>query len=77
MNATFEGPKHLHVTLSERNLRALLHKVTGGMGDSACTLVRETDAGVWVTVTAEADEQHYTDRPPGLMHPLTEAALKK
>lgn len=62
--------KGLRVVLSERNLRALLSKLS--LPDSACTIERD---GVFVS--AEADDQHYAGRTPGPMHPLTEAALVK
>ncbi len=70
-----ENRRQLTVTLSCRNLRALLHKAER-MGDSACTIFRE-DAGWQLIVTSELDEQHYCDRLPGPMHPLTERALKE
>lgn len=63
-------PAGLRVVLSERNLRALLSKLT--MPDSACTITME---GVYVS--AEPDDQHYADRGPGPMHPHTEADLAR
>ena len=68
------------VTLSERNLQTLLHKLT--VPTSARTLVSQD---VWadrtlqphgmLVVVAERDETHYAKRPPGRVHPHTELAL--
>ena len=62
----------VEVTLSKRNLLALLHKLE--MEGSAWTLVTEG-----LIVRCESDETHYADRdvPPGQMHPQTEAFLKE
>lgn len=62
------------VTLSRRNLLALLAKLDGSPEHSKMTIAREQDAG-FLTVTAEEDEAHYAYRVPGAMHPDTEAAL--
>jgi len=75
MNATTHG-QTLRITLSRRNLLALLQKLDT-MGDSACTIVRQCDNGWGVVVTAEPDEVHYADRLPGAMHPVTETALRR
>lgn len=75
MNATTYG-RTLRVTLSRRNLLALLQKLDT-MGDSACTIVRECDNGWGVVVTAEPDDMHYANREPGGMHPVTETALAR
>lgn len=61
------------VVLSERNLKALLAKLS--IPDSACTIYK-TIGSLTVYVSAESDEQHYVDRLPGEMHPLTETLLK-
>lgn len=69
----------VHVTLSERNLRAGLHKLV--MDKSARTLF--TDETDWsyegehserFWLHFETDEEHYGNRefPPGPMHPNTE-----
>jgi hypothetical protein len=68
--------RRIEVTLSVRNLRALLSKVEE-MGDSACTLFCTTEEGWRLVVRAEADEQHYAGREPGPMHPVTEAHLRR
>lgn len=66
----------VEITLSERNLRSLLVKLGGHPTESACTIVRQAEAGgPTLIVHAEADDVHYTDRPPGPMHPDTEDAL--
>lgn len=62
------------VVLSERNVRALHHKLT--MPGSARTITRLTDEG-YLVVRIEDDATHY-DRPegrPGVMHPDTEAFI--
>jgi hypothetical protein len=62
----------LVIVLSERNVRALYHKLT--MPDSKRTLIAPENQ---FTVTIEDDETHYKDRAPaGVMHPLTEEAIK-
>lgn len=61
------------VTLSERNLRALLHKLT--VKDSSRTIYRRTSDVDMLYITAEADAEHYRDREPGEMHPDTENEL--
>jgi hypothetical protein len=72
----------IHVTLSERNLLALLQKL--GMPGSARTLAsahayREGELvdDVTLVVAAEDDDEHYGERgfPPGPMHPQTEEFL--
>jgi hypothetical protein len=67
----------VRVTLSERNLRALLAKLGGSPPNSACTLSYDTRDGLVLYVTAEPNDIHYTnperDTPvPGTMHPDTE-----
>lgn len=58
------------VTLSRRNLLALLHKLD--MPGSAHTIWRD-DGEMLLVVVAQDDEEHYADRePPGLMHLDTE-----
>lgn len=66
----------IRVTLSERNLRALLSKLR--MPDSACTIYMSTDGDVpGIYVSAEPDDQHYAGRTPGRMHPITEEVLRE
>lgn len=75
MNFTTTGglvTRQLHLRLSERNLRALLAKLT--LPESLCTLVME-DGALQVAVTAEPDGQHYDGRVPGAMTPETEDAM--
>lgn len=67
----------MRVVLSERNVRTLVAKLEGHPPDSACTIVKETGAGLLI-VKVEPDAEHYADRPEGPagpMHPDTEAAL--
>jgi hypothetical protein len=61
----------VRVVLSERNLRALLAKLT--IEGSACTIYKDG-----VLVTSERDADHYApDQTPGVMHPLTETKMKE
>jgi hypothetical protein len=55
------------ITLSRRNLLALLQKVDLPPGQSACTIMQESEEGHIVSVTAEPDEVHYQGRTPGRM----------
>jgi hypothetical protein len=69
------------VTLSERNLKALLAKLAGSPPSSACTLTYDTRDGVVLIVMAEPDALHYAnperDSPvPGTMHPDTEDLIR-
>lgn len=69
------SPRKVRVILSKRNLLSLLDKLS--WEQSARTIVREQEDGTLLVVTAETDEEHYTDRSPGIMHPRTEAALRQ
>jgi len=65
------------VTLSRRNLLALLQKLE--MSGSARTLVSDDcPAGLELVVRAEDDDEHYRrrDLPPGPMHPRTESFIR-
>ena len=64
---------HILVTLSKRNLLALLHKLE--MAGSFRTLISPDEK---LAISVETDEEHYggRDHPPGEMHPQTEAFLK-
>jgi hypothetical protein len=66
------APEGVLITLSRRNLRALLHKLD--VPDSARTLVRRTKAGLLV-VKAVDDAEAYAEREPGRMAPETEKAI--
>lgn len=58
------GYAHVHVIeLTERNLRALLEKLTDP--DSKRTLV---DPSNKIIVKAVSDSEHYSDRAPGLTY---------
>jgi hypothetical protein len=65
------------VTLSRRNLLALLHKLD--MEGSARTLIKNEGAGKHLIVQAEDDEEHYNrpEGPAGPMHPETEGFISK
>ena len=74
---------HVVVTLSKRNLLALLHKLE--LAGSSRTLVNgdchvdgQLALGVLLVLRAEDDEEHYAKRPtpPGTMHPATESAIR-
>lgn len=74
-------PGVVHVTLSERNLRALLAKLSGHPAGSACTISYPVPDLGHLFVSAEPDEVHYAnperDTPtPGEMHPETEEHLR-
>jgi hypothetical protein len=71
----------VRVTLSERNLRALLAKLGGSPPTSACTLSYDTRDGLVLYVTAEPNDIHYAnperDSPvPGPLHPDTEERIR-
>lgn len=57
--------------LSRRNLICLLHKLD--MQGSARSIIKPC-GDIDVLVVAEDDEMHY-NRPPGAMHPETEAFI--
>lgn len=72
------GGQVAEVTLSKRNLLALLTKLD--MPGSKCTITsREAPAGWMLSVRSESDERHYDKRPfaPGRMHPITEEAIRE
>lgn len=72
---TFEldGITQVEVTLSRRNLRALIAKLDDS--DSKRTIARDEDNGVHLIVRAEPDDVHYVERPAGIMAPWTEAQM--
>jgi len=74
MNATGHG-NAISVTLSERNLRTLLAKLDEPR--SYRTLMRRTESGILLWVTAERDKQHYEERIPGDVAPWTEQTLRE
>jgi hypothetical protein len=70
----------VHVTLSERNLKALLAKLGGSPAGSACTISYPTNDGLMLYVSAEPDAVHYANPEresptPGEMHPATEERI--
>jgi len=62
--------------LSRRNLQSLLHKLDWE-GSHRSIQRQERSHGPILTVIAEDDPEHYVDRTPGPMHPITEAAITK
>jgi hypothetical protein len=61
----------IHVTLSHRNLLALLAKLSGSPERSHCSIAWDR-----LIVHAEPDDVHYAGRVlPGPMHPTTEARI--
>lgn len=77
-------PQTVRLTLSRRNLIALLSKIE--VEDSARTIFKEYPVShpavndgrpftLTLYVTAEADDAHYEDRPPGEMVGWTEDFL--
>ena len=61
----------INVTLSRRNLLALLAKLSGSPEGSHCSIAWDR-----LIVHAEPDDVHYAGRvPPGPMHPTTEARI--
>lgn len=72
----------VRVTLSRRNLRALLAKLDGHPPGSYASLRSPNFYSPSVLVTAEEDEVHYAHESregngPGWLHPDTEAAMER
>lgn len=65
MNANITCTGLTTVTLSKRNLLALLHKVDDPA--SAKIIYRRLENGQVLVVQAEPDEEHYGERTPGVM----------
>ena len=65
----FKPMGEIEVTLSRRNLLALLHKLD--WEDSERTIAKSQD-GILVTLVVEEDDEHYGDGEFGIMHPETE-----
>ena len=66
--------KRVIVTLSKRNLLALISKI--GRPESAATIYKSVDGGYTLFVAGVLDTEHYIDRKPGLMHPKDEAFIQ-
>lgn len=75
MNISHSAPGYTTVTLSRRNLNALLAKLDGHPPASACRIERECDDGLYLSVVAQEDADHYCDRHPGRMHQATEDVI--
>jgi hypothetical protein len=70
--------RKIHITLSARNLKTLLTKLS--MEGSARTIYKEPSVetgGYLLILSSETDDEHYVDRTPGEMHPQTEADINK
>lgn len=64
MQVNVLNPKSVHVALSRKNLLDLL----AALDDETIhnpQLMRQTEQGVYLTVRAETDEQHYQNREAG------------
>lgn len=68
------GHDYVAITLSRRNLLALLVKLDGHPPNSACTIAKITDRGV-LMVRAVEDDEAYSERSCGKMHPATEVRI--
>jgi hypothetical protein len=66
--------EQIEITLSKRNLLALVHKLD--MEGSNRTLDWQDWDGLRLTVHCEPDGVHYMDREPGTMHPLSEEFIQ-
>jgi hypothetical protein len=65
------------ITLSRRNLLALLGKLDGHPEGSGKTIAREAENGWRLVIIAEENPQHYGDRPAGAMEAATERYIRK
>jgi hypothetical protein len=65
-------PEKKTIELSRYNIEVLLAKLDGNPPNSACTIGKDD----W-WVKAVEDHEHYTENPPGEMHPDTVNALAK
>lgn len=70
----YETPSGIEVTLSRRNILALLHKLD--WEGSARTIQKESGNGMILTLVAEEDDEHYGDDLPGGMHTMTEQFIE-
>jgi hypothetical protein len=80
MRIDYLGAEAVKITLSEKNLLTLLHKLEVNKtnpGESACGITKEEDGPKLLMVYAEPDDVHYDrpDGPAGIMHPREETAL--
>lgn len=69
----FQPLGEVEITLSRRNILALLHKLD--WPESARTVQKYID-GVLLTIVAEDDEEHYGDDAAGVMHDKTERFIE-
>jgi hypothetical protein len=68
------GAAEIEVTLSRRNLLALLHKLD--WEGSERTIQKLADDGMILTVVAEDNGEHYGDGAAGTMHDETERFIE-
>lgn len=68
------GAAEIEVTLSRRNLLALLHKLD--WEGSERTIQKLADDGMILTVVAEDNDEHYGDGEAGVMHDETERFIE-
>lgn len=66
----------LFVELTRRNLETLLMKLDLPAGESECT-ISTGDQNLTLYVKAVEDDEHYSDRPAGMVHPREERRLTK
>ena len=64
----------VHVTLSESNVRTLLHKLV--MEGSGRLIYKRISDDEVLVLTVEKDDEHYNGEQRGIMHPETEAVLR-
>lgn len=64
----------IEVTLSRRNILALLHKLD--WEGSERTIQKRADDGMILTVVAEDNDEHYGDDAAGVMHDETERFIE-
>ncbi len=76
--------RRVTVTLSRRNLLALLHKLywpgsEREIWNTDCYRDRKPVSDLLLILRCEEDEEHYARRtaPPGPMHPASEAFIEK
>ena len=75
MRIELEEGDSIRITLSERNLKALLAKLT--IPGSQCTLyLYSPNLQTGFYITAEPDDVHYDGRTPGRMSPETEELIQ-
>lgn len=74
----YETPSGIEVTLSRRNILALLHKLDWEGSERTIEKVCSGHGGerMILTLVAEEDDEHYGDDEPGVMHTATESFIQ-